>query len=125
LRHPGEISETDAYTLINNNIKLVCEGANAPCSEAIDILSENPLAPGKAANASGVAVAAGLVNSMRLSWLGEEVDERLRIIMKAIHQTCLEPPRIRDSGNYLNGASSPPSSVVNAMLTRGGWRHFH
>jgi glutamate dehydrogenase (NADP+) len=91
----NEINEKDAYNLINNNIKLVCEGANMPCKpEAIDIFLERNVlfAPGKAANAGGVAVS-GLElvqNSMRLNWLEEEVDERLKIIMKGIHSTCLE-----------------------------------
>ena len=122
----NEINETDAYTLINNNIKLVCEGANMPCSsEAIDIFLGKKIlfAPGKAANAGGVAVS-GLElvqNSMRLSWLGEEVDERLRIIMKAIHRTCLETAEEYGTpGNYLNGANIAAFlKVVNAMLDQG------
>ena len=122
----NEISETDAYTLINNNIKLVCEGANMPCSsEAIEIFLGKKIlfAPGKAANAGGVAVS-GLElvqNSMRLTWLGEEVDERLRIIMKAIHRTCLETAEEYGTpGNYLNGANIAAFlKVMNAMLDQG------
>ncbi|MCU0558775.1 MAG: NADP-specific glutamate dehydrogenase [Desulfobacterales bacterium] len=122
----NEIGEQDAYSLINNNIKLVCEGANMPCtSEAIDIfLGKNILfAPGKAANAGGVAVS-GLEmvqNSMRLSWLGSEVDERLRIIMRAIHNRCLETAAAYGTpGNYLNGANIAAFvRVVDAMLDQG------
>ena len=60
-------------------------------------------------------------NSMRLSWLGEEVDERLRIIMKAIHRTCLETAEEYGTpGNYLNGANIAAFlKVVNAMLDQG------
>jgi len=71
----NEIGEKDAYALINNSVKLVCEGANMPCSsEAIAVFLGKKIlfAPGKAANAGGVAVS-GLEmvqNSMRLSWLG-------------------------------------------------------
>jgi len=122
----NEIGEKDAYALINNNIKLVCEGANMPCSpEAITVfLGKRVLfAPGKAANAGGVAVS-GLEmvqNSMRLSWLGEEVDARLRIIMGDIHRTCLETAEEYGTpGNYLNGANIAGFvKVVNAMLDQG------
>lgn len=122
----NEIGEQDAYSLINNNIKLVCEGASMPCtSEAIDIfIGKNILfAPGKAANAGGVAVS-GLEmvqNSMRLSWLGTEVDERLRIIMKEIHKRCLETAEAYGTpGNYLNGANIAAFvRVVDAMLDQG------
>jgi glutamate dehydrogenase (NADP+) len=71
------------------------KGTNMPCTpEAIDIFLDKKIlyAPGKAANASGVEVS-GLEmvhNRMRLNWLGEEVDKRLRIIMEGIHRTCLD-----------------------------------
>jgi glutamate dehydrogenase (NADP+) len=122
----NEIGEKDAYILINNNIKLVCEGANMPCSpEAIAVFLGKKIlfAPGKAANAGGVAVS-GLEmvqNSMRLSWLGAEVDARLRIIMGDIHRTCLETAEEYGTpGNYLNGANIAGFvKVVNAMLDQG------
>jgi glutamate dehydrogenase (NADP+) len=122
----NEIGEQDAYSLINNTVKLVCEGANMPCSsEAIDIFTAKNIlfAPGKAANAGGVAVS-GLEmvqNSMRLSWLGPEVDERLRIIIKEIHNRCLETAEIYGTpGNYLNGANIAAFvRVVDAMLDQG------
>jgi glutamate dehydrogenase (NADP+) len=122
----NEITEEDAYTLINNNVKLVCEGANMPCTpEAIDIFLDKAIlyAPGKAANAGGVAVS-GLEmvqNSMRLNWLGEEVDDRLKIIMKGIHKTCLEAAEAYGTaGNYLNGANITGFvKVVDAMLDQG------
>ena len=122
----NEIGEKDAYILINNNIKLVCEGANMPCSsEAIALFLGKRIlfAPAKAANAGGVAVS-GLEmvqNSMRLSWLGEEVDARLQIIMREIHRTCLETAEEYGTpGNYLNGANIAGFvKVVNAMLDQG------
>ncbi len=122
----NEITEKDAYNLINNNIKLVCEGANMPCTpEAADIFLDKPMlyAPGKAANAGGVAVS-GLEmvqNSMRLNWLGEEVDNRLKIIMKDIHQTCLDAAEAYGTpGNYANGANITGFvKVVEAMLDQG------
>jgi glutamate dehydrogenase (NADP+) len=122
----NEIAEKDAYNLINNNIRLVCEGANMPCTpEAIDIFLDKKIfyAPGKAANAGGVAVS-GLEmvqNSMRLNWLGEEVDQRLRIIMKGIHRTCLDAAEEYGTpGNYLNGANIAGFiKVVEAMLDQG------
>lgn len=122
----NEINDKDAYNLINNNIKLVCEGANMPCTpEAIGIFLERKVlfAPGKAANAGGVAVS-GLElvqNSMRLNWLGEEVDRRLKIIMNGIHHTCLQAAeQYGTPGNYLNGANIAGFvKVVEAMLDQG------
>lgn len=122
----NEIEETDAYKLINNNVRLVCEGANMPCtSRAIDVFLDKKilLAPAKAANAGGVAVS-GLEmvqNSIRLNWLGEEVDERLKIIMKDIHQTCLDASnQYGTPGNYQNGANIVGFvKVVDAMLDQG------
>ena len=97
-----------------------------PCTPgAIDIFLERNVlfAPGKAANAGGVAVS-GLElvqNSMRLNWLGEEVDARLKIIMKGIHNTCLEAAEQYGApGNYLNGANIAGFvKVVDAMLDQG------
>ena len=122
----NEINDKDAYNLINNNIKLICEGASMPCTpEAIDIFQERNVlfATGKAANAGGVAVS-GLElvqNSMRLNWLGEEVDQRLRIIMKEIHNTCLAAAdQYGTPGNYVNGANIAGFvKAVEAMLDQG------
>jgi glutamate dehydrogenase (NADP+) len=122
----NEITEEDAYALINNNVKLVCEGANMPCTpDATAIFLRKPIlyAPGKAANAGGVAVS-GLEmvqNSQRLNWLAEEVDERLKLIMKGIHATCLEAAEAYGTpGNYLNGANIAGFvKVVEAMLDQG------
>ena len=122
----NEIREKDAQNLIRNGIRLVCEGANMPCTpEAIDIFLDEKLlyAPGKAANAGGVAVS-GLEmaqNSMRLRWPREEVDSRLQMIMKNIHQTCLDAAaEYNVPGNYMAGANIAGFvKVVNAMLDQG------
>ena len=122
----NEISENDAYNLINNGIKMVCEGADMPSSpEAIKIFMDKPIlfAPGKAANAGGVAVS-GLEmaqNRMLLNWSAEEVDQRLRTIMKDIHRTCLDvAEEYGEPGSYLAGANIAGFvRVVNAMLDQG------
>jgi glutamate dehydrogenase (NADP+) len=122
----NEINGKDARNLVKNGVKLIGEGANMPSMpEAIDIFVDNKLlyAPGKAANAGGVAVS-GLEmaqNSMRLSWTWEEVDERLRIIMKSIHKTCIDAAEeYGKPGNYMIGANIGGFiKVVNAMLDQG------
>ena len=122
----NEINEKDAANLVKNGVKLISEGANMPSTpEAIDVFLDNKLlyAPGKAANAGGVAVS-GLEmaqNSMRLSWPREEVDDRLKIIMKSIHSTCLDAAaEYGHPGNYMMGANIAGFvKVVNAMLDQG------
>ena len=122
----NEINQKDATNLMNNGVKLVCEGANMPSApEAINIFLDKKIlyAPGKASNAGGVAVS-GLEmaqNSMRLSWPAEEVDRRLKIIMKNIHQTCLDAAAdYNEPGNYMAGANIAGFiKVVNAMLDQG------
>ena len=122
----NEINEKDAQNLVNNGVKLIGEGANMPSTpEAIDIFVDNKLlyAPGKAANAGGVAVS-GLEmaqNSMRISWPKEEVDNRLKIIMKSIHQSCVDASEEYGApGNYVVGANIAGFiKVVNAMLDQG------
>jgi glutamate dehydrogenase (NADP+) len=122
----NEIGENDAYNLINNGIKLICEGADMPSSpEAVKIFLDKKIlyAPGKAANAGGVAVS-GLEmaqNRMLLNWSAEEVDGRLKTIMKNIHQNCLDVAARYDApGNYLVGANIAGFvRVVNAILDQG------
>ncbi len=122
----NEISESDAYNLLNNGIKLVCEGADMPSSpEAVKIFLDKKLlyAPGKAANAGGVAVS-GLEmaqNRMLLNWSAEEVDRRLKTIMQNIHKNCLDVAARYDlPGNYLVGANIAGFvRVVNAMMDQG------
>ena len=122
----NEINSDDAVHLVNSGVKLVCEGANMPTtSEAVNVFLEHKIlyAPGKAANAGGVAVS-GLEmaqNSMRLSWPREEVDTRLKQIMKSIHSSCLAAAdEYGAPGNYVAGANIAGFvKVVNAMLDQG------
>ncbi len=122
----NEINANDAQNLINSGVFLVSEGANMPTvPEGVEIFLENKLlyGPGKAANAGGVSVS-GLEmtqNSMRLSWSREEVDERLKMIMTSIHQTCKQTAEEYGTpGNYVNGANIAGFvKVVDAMLDQG------
>jgi glutamate dehydrogenase (NADP+) len=122
----NEINDKDAGNLINLGISLVSEGANMPSTpEAIKIFIDKKIlyAPGKASNAGGVAVS-GLEmsqNSMRISWPREEVDNRLKGIMKSIHKTCLDAAAAYGNpGNYLVGANIAGFvKVVNAMIDQG------
>jgi glutamate dehydrogenase (NADP+) len=122
----NEINGKDAQNLMNKGVRLVAEGANMPSTlEAIDIFLDKKVlyAPGKAANAGGVAVS-GLEmaqNSMRLSWPREEVDSRLKMIMRNIHKTCLDAANAYGMpGNYEAGANIAGFvKVVNAMLDQG------
>ncbi len=122
----NEVNEKDAQNLMKNGVMLVSEGANMPCTiEAVNIFIDKKIlyAPGKASNAGGVAVS-GLEmaqNSMRLSWPAEEVDNRLKMIMKNIHKTCLDAAsEYGKDGNYLAGANIAGfTKVVNAMIDQG------
>jgi glutamate dehydrogenase (NADP+) len=122
----NEINEKDAENLVKNGVNLVCEGANMPSMpSAVDVFLHNKLlyGPGKAANAGGVAVS-GLEmaqNSMRLNWPREEVDNRLKQIMKSIHKTCLDASKEYGmESNYVAGANIAGFvKVVNAMLDQG------
>ncbi len=122
----NEINEKDAQNLLKNGVYVISEGANMPTTpDGVNIfLQENILyGPGKAANAGGVAVS-GLEmaqNSQRLPWTREEVDKRLQLIMKSIHQTCIEvAERFGTPGNYVNGANIGGFlKVADAMLDQG------
>ena len=122
----NEISREEAETLVKNGCMCVVEGANMPSTiEAVEVFLKAGIlyGPGKAANAGGVATS-GLEmtqNSMRLPWSREEVDERLRIIMKNIHSTCVRYGR-QDDGfvNYVKGANIGGFvKVANAMVAQG------
>jgi glutamate dehydrogenase (NADP+) len=122
----NEINGKDAQNLVKNGVTLVAEGANMPSTpEAIHVFLDKKIlyAPGKASNAGGVAVS-GLEmaqNSMRLSWPREEVDARLKIIMKSIHKECLDAAEEYGiAGNYMAGANIAGFvKVVNAMIDQG------
>ena len=91
----NELNLDDAKEILANQVKIVCEGANMPCTpEAIELFESNniPYAPGKAANAGGVAVSALEMsqNSMRYQWSAEEIDAKLHEIMKDIYEKSKE-----------------------------------
>jgi glutamate dehydrogenase/leucine dehydrogenase len=121
----NEISGDDAKTLVKNGCIAVGEGANMPTApEGIKVFQEAKIlyAPGKAANAGGVATS-GLEmsqNSMRLSWTSKEVDERLHNIMIAIHEQCVEYGKEGNSVNYVKGANIAGFvKVADAMIDQG------
>ena len=122
----NEISGVEAGVLAKNGCKAVVEGANMPSTpEAVEVFSANKIlyAPGKAANAGGVSVS-GLEqsqNSLRLSWSREEVDTRLRGIMRDIHKSCLAHGKEPDGHvNYAKGANIAGFvKVAEAMLAQG------
>ncbi len=121
----NEINAKDAQNLITNGISLVSEGANMPTTpDGVNIYLDNKIlyGPGKAANAGGVSVS-GLEmsqNSLRLSWTREEVDGRLKGIMKAIHGQCVEHGTEGNWTNYVKGANIAGFvKVADAMLDQG------
>ena len=122
----NEITVADAKNLIKNGIQLVGEGANMPCqAEAEKLFLENGvlLAPAKAANAGGVAVS-GLEmsqNSQRLKWTSEEVDGRLKLIMKGIYDSISSAAdRYSDHNNFVDGANIAGFlKVSDAMIAQG------
>jgi glutamate dehydrogenase (NADP+) len=122
----NELNADDAKKLVENGCICVCEAANMPCTpDAIEILLEHKIlfAPGKAANAGGVATS-GLEmsqNSMKLNWPKEEVDRRLHEIMKNIHSACVTNGKDRNGYiNYMKGANIAGfMKVANAMLDQG------
>ncbi len=122
----NELDLEDAKTLVANGCKLVAEGANMPTTlEATEYLQKNGVnfAPGKAANAGGVATSALEMsqNSMRLSWSFEEVDSKLHDIMKGIHRNAYEAAKAYGfEGNYVVGANIAGFlKVAEAMLAQG------
>ena len=121
----NEIDADDAHTLLKNGCGLVSEGANMPATyEASRRFEENDVlyAPGKAANAGGVAIS-GLEmtqNAMRLTWTREEVDRRLQSIMASIHEKCLEYGDENGEVSYVRGANIAGFvKVADALLAFG------
>jgi glutamate dehydrogenase (NADP+) len=138
----NEVSEDEARALVNAGVKVVAEGSNMGCTqEAIDVFEQNRAskgaegiwyAPGKASNCGGVAVS-GLEmaqNSQRLQWSHEEVDEKLKGIMKNCYNACY------DTGKEYGPADAPAGTlpslvmganisgfikVANAMKAQGDW----
>ncbi|MFM5126147.1 NADP-specific glutamate dehydrogenase [Aeromonas veronii] len=122
----NELRNGDAKLLITNGVQLVAEGANMPCTaEAISLFHETGVsfAPGKAANAGGVATS-GLEmsqNAQRLSWSREIVDEHLQQIMISIHSLCIEYGRDNKGWiNYERGANIASFvRIADAILEQG------
>ena len=122
----NEICDKDAQNMVRNAVMLVAEGANMPTMpDGVDIFLQDGLlyGPGKAANAGGVSVS-GLEmtqNSMRLAWTREEVDNRLKLIMRSIHRTCVDAAEeLRAPGNYVVGGNAAGfMKVARAMLDQG------
>ncbi len=122
----NEMNGTDAANLVAGGCRLVSEGANMPVTpEGQDVLQEQGVlyAPGKAANAGGVAVSALEMAqaSSRTFWTREEVDRRLHGIMKDIHRNCLEAAKdYGRPGNYMDGANIAGFlKVAKAMQDQG------
>ncbi|HPM04696.1 MAG TPA: NADP-specific glutamate dehydrogenase [Candidatus Cloacimonas sp.] len=122
----NELDANDAKALVANGCICVTEAANMPCTpEAVEIFQKARMlfAPGKAANAGGVATS-GLEmtqNSMRLGWNRTEVDARLHEIMKNIHAACRNNGKEADGYvNYVKGANIAGFlKVANAMCDQG------
>ena len=122
----NELNADDAALLIKNGVMAVAEGANMPTTlEATELLQKSGVlfAPGKAANAGGVATSALEMsqNSMRLSWTFEEVDSKLHDIMINIHKNAYEAAeQYGMKGNYVAGANIAGfMKVANTMMAQG------
>jgi glutamate dehydrogenase (NADP+) len=122
----NELNGDEAKMLVDNGCFCVAEGANMPSTpDAIAVFHKAKIlfAPGKASNAGGVATS-GLEmsqNSLRLSWTSEEVDQRLKDIMKNIHEACVKYGK-DETGyvDYVKGANIAGFvKVAEAMLAQG------
>jgi len=122
----NEIDGTDAENLLKGGVYVVSEGANMPTTlEGVKHFLDAGIlyAPGKASNAGGVATSGieMMQNSMRMSWTRNEVDARLRGIMKSIHKSCWDTAALFGTpGNYVNGANIAGfMKVADAMMDQG------
>ena len=121
----NELNLDDAQTLVSNGCICVSEGANMPTTpDAIEFFINEKIlfAPGKASNAGGVATS-GLEmsqNSLRINWTRDEVDSKLKEIMKNIHSSCVRYGKDKDFINYVKGANIAGFvKVADAMLDQG------
>jgi glutamate dehydrogenase (NADP+) len=122
----NELHVDNAQQLLNNGCRIICEGANMPVTyDGVHLFEEAKVlyAPGKAANAGGVAIS-GLEmtqNALRLSWSRDEVDHRLQSIMHSIHEKCAEYGHDGNGYiNYVKGANIAGFvKVADAMLAYG------
>ncbi|MBH0009217.1 NADP-specific glutamate dehydrogenase [Salinibacterium sp. SWN1162] len=122
----NELTLTDAHTLLNNGLQLVAEGANMPCTpdavetfQAADVL----FAPGKAANAGGVATSALEMsqNAARQRWDFSSSEDKLHEIMRGVHASAWEAAEFYGRpGDYVVGANAAGfKRVADAMLAQG------
>ena len=122
----NELNGDDAKKLIENKVKYVVEVSNMGCTaDAVAALQKKKVsfAPGKAANAGGVATS-GLEmsqNAMHLSWTAAEVDEKLHGIMNNIHENCVKYGTEKNGYiNYVKGANIAGFiKVADAMIAQG------
>ena len=122
----NDIGVDDARKLIKNGVKIVAEGANMPTTpKAVELFRDSKIifCPSKAANAGGVAVS-GLEmaqNSMRVAWSFDEVDDKLRVIMKNIvNQSLTAAAKYDLAGDLCAGANiSAFERLADAMLAQG------
>ena len=121
----NEVDADDARTLVKNGCICVSEGANMPTvPEGVEVFREAKIlyGPGKAANAGGVAVSGIEMaqNSAFIQWTRAEVDDRLRSIMRSIHESCVKYGKNGESTNYVAGANIAGFvKVADAMLAHG------
>ncbi|MDO5034430.1 MAG: NADP-specific glutamate dehydrogenase [Actinomycetaceae bacterium] len=122
----NELNGDDARTLLKNGCKVVAEGANMPCTpEAIELFQESHIlyAPGKAANAGGVATSALEMrqNASRAQWSFDRTEHELTSIMEQIHDDCLTTAEeYGRPGDYVLGANIAGfTRVADAMLQHG------
>ncbi|WP_423446497.1 NADP-specific glutamate dehydrogenase [Kocuria sp. KSNUG] len=122
----NELNGRQAKTLLENGVVAVAEGANMPCTtDAVHLFQESDVlfAPGKAANAGGVATSALEMqqNASRDSWSFEHTQDRLQEIMRGIHETCAATAEEYGMpGNYVAGANiSGFIKVARAMVAQG------
>ena len=122
----NELTGQDATTLVSGGCRIVAEGANMPSTpDAVKVFAQAGVkfAPGKAANAGGVATSALEMqqNASRDSWTFEHTEQRLAEIMKGIHDRCLETAEEYGApGNYIVGANIAGfTRVADAMLSLG------
>ena len=121
----NELNKSEAEDLVSHGCICVAEGANMPSTpEAVEVFLAAKIlfAPGKASNAGGVATS-GLEmsqNSLRMNWTREEVDSKLKTIMKDIHSQCVKHGKEGDFVNYVKGANIAGFlKVADAMLDQG------
>ncbi|SDG98114.1 glutamate dehydrogenase (NADP+) [Sinosporangium album] len=122
----NELGEADAIALVKNGLIAVAEGANMPCTpEAVNVFQEAEIAfaPGKAANAGGVATSALEMqqNASRAQWSFPETDQKLAETMRCIHDICLTTAAdYGKPGDYVTGANIAGFLKVSSAMNMLG-----